>query len=89
MAFSFLPKLFALSELVGWVKGTATKSDDLTSIPGTHVVEGRTISFWLCSYLHMCAEVYAIFSPKCKKQRQNPLLSNAWGLIIEISETSV
>lgn len=72
MAISFLPKLFALSELVGWVKGTATKSDDLSSIPETHVVERRTISFRLCSYLHMCAEVYAIFSPKCKKTKTKP-----------------
>jgi hypothetical protein len=30
------------SEMAQWVKALATKSNDLSSIPGTHMVEKRT-----------------------------------------------
>lgn len=50
-------------------KGIVTKSDNLSSIPGTHVVERENIFFRLCSYLHMCAGGYAIFPQKCKKKK--------------------
>lgn len=45
------------NRVVQWVKTLATKSDDMSSIPGTHRWKERTDVWNLCSDLYMCTMV--------------------------------
>lgn len=42
------------SKMVQWEKVLATKPDSVSSIPWTHMVEGRTDPHRVSSGLHMC-----------------------------------